>query len=226
MRLEEGKIAAASATVRRVLGEVAQPLARAELLPARVEIALAGGDLDGARKGCAELEEIARRYESDVIGALAAECRGAVALFDGQPQQALGELRPALLLWRDLGAPYEAARIRVLIGLCCRALGDEESAHMELSAARDVFSSLDARPDLARVDSLLRKRDADDAYGLTARERQVLALLAEGRSNREIAATLVISEHTAARHVQNIFGKLGVTSRAAAGAFAVAHELA
>jgi ATP/maltotriose-dependent transcriptional regulator MalT len=96
---------------------------------------------------------------------------------------------------------------------------------MELDAAREVFSELDARPDLARVDGLLQKRQAGDAYGLTARERQVLTLVAAGRSNHEIATALVISEHTAARHVQNIFGKLGVTSRAAAGAFAVAHEL-
>jgi ATP/maltotriose-dependent transcriptional regulator MalT len=96
---------------------------------------------------------------------------------------------------------------------------------MELDAARDVFATLDARPDLARVDRLLRKRAAGEAYGLTGRERQVLTLLASGRSNREIAAVLVISEHTVARHVQNIFGKLGVSSRAAAGAFAAGHEL-
>ena len=96
---------------------------------------------------------------------------------------------------------------------------------MELDAAREVFSRLGARPELARVDRLLRKRDTAEAYGLTARERQVLTLLATGRSNREIGAVLVISEHTVARHVQNIFGKLGVSSRAAAGAFAAGHEL-
>ena len=225
LRLAEGKIAAATAAMRRVLSEVAEPLARAELLPAWIEILLAGGDVEEARKGCDEFDEIARRQESDVVAALAGQSRAAVALYVGRPEQALGDLRPALALWREVDAPYEAARLRVQIALCCRALGDEESARMELDAARDVFSSLDARPDLARVDGFIRKREVGAAYGLTARERQVLTLVAGGRSNREIATALVISEHTVARHVQNIFGKLGVSSRTAAGAFAVAHEL-
>jgi ATP/maltotriose-dependent transcriptional regulator MalT len=155
LRLAEGKIAAAAAAMRRVLGEVTEPLARAELLPAWVEIALAGGDVGEARRACEELDQIATRHGSEVIGALAAQARAAVALFDGRPAQALRGFRPALSLWRDLDAPYEAARIRVLVGLCCRALGDEDSARRELDAARDVFSDLDARPDLARVDGLL-----------------------------------------------------------------------
>ena len=155
------------------------------------------------------------------IAALAGQSRAAVALYVGRPEQALGDLRPALALWREVDAPYEAARLRVQIALCCRALGDEESARMELDAARDVFSSLDARPDLARVDGFIRKREVGAAYGLTARERQFLPSSQRGRSNREIATALVISEHTVARHVQNIFGKLGVSSRTAAGAFAV-----
>ena len=225
LRLAEGKVAAASAAVRRVLRETREPLARAELIPAWVEILLATGDVDEARAACEELDQIASRQGSDVIAALAAQSRAAVAVAEGRPEQALGDLRSALSLWHELDAPYQAARVRVLIGLSCRALGDEESARMELDAAREVFSRLGARPELARVDRLLRKRDTAEAYGLTARERQVLTLLATGRSNREIGAVLVISEHTVARHVQNIFGKLGVSSRAAAGAFAAGHEL-
>ena len=225
LRLAEGKTGAASAALRRLLGEVTEPLARAELLPAWVEVLLASGDVDEARRACAEIEEIADAQGSDVIEALAAQSRAMITLASGQPSDALRDLRSALSLWHDLDAPYETARVRVLIGQCCRALGDEDSARMELDAARETFSRLDARPDLHRVDDLLRKHGAGDAYGLTGRERQVLALLAAGRSNREIASVLVISENTVARHVQNIFGKLGVTSRVAAAAFAVAHDL-
>jgi DNA-binding NarL/FixJ family response regulator len=225
LRFAEGKPGVASSALRRVLGEVAQPLARAGLLPAWVEILLAVGDVEEARRACDELEEIAGRHGSDVIGALAAQSQAAVELVAGRPEHALRGLRSALSVWRDLEAPYEAARVHVLIGLSCRSLGDEETARMELDLARDAFARLDARPDLARVDESLRRRESRDAYGLTARERQVLALVAAGRSNREIARALVISEHTVARHLQNIFGKLGVSSRAAAGAFAAANEL-
>ena len=225
LRLAEGNVAGALAAMRRALGETGPPLARAALLPAWVEILIAAGAVEEAREGCEELDQIASRHGSDVIGALAAQSRAAVALVEARPERALADVRSALSLWRELNAPYEVGRARVLIALSCRALGDDESARMELDVARDVFSRLDARPDLERVDRLLRKRGAGDAYGLTARERQVLSLLATGRSNREIAAVLVISEHTVARHVQNIFGKLGVSSRTAAGAFAAAHEL-
>ena len=225
LRLAEGKTAAASAAMRRVLTETSRPLPRAELLPAWVEILLEVGDVEEARCTCDELEEIAAHYGSEVIGAVAAQSRASVALVAGDLGDALGDLRSALSLWRALEAPYEAARARLLVGLCCRALGDEDSACLELETARDAFAKLGARPDLSQVDRLLQKRASGDAYGLTARERQVLALLTAGLSNRQIAADLVISEHTVARHVQNIFGKLGVTSRASAGAFAVAHQL-
>jgi len=225
LRLAEGKTAAASAAMRRVLTETSKPLGRAEQLPAWVEILLEVGDVEEARRACDELDEIAAHAGSEVIAAVAAQSRASVALVAGDPREALGDLRSALSLWHALEAPYEAARARVLVGLCCRALGDEDSACLELETARDAFAKLGARPDLLHTDRLLQKRASGDAYGLTPRERQVLALLAAGRSNRQIAADLVISEHTVARHVQNIFGKVGVTSRAAAGAFAVAHQL-
>jgi DNA-binding NarL/FixJ family response regulator len=128
-------------------------------------------------------------------------------------------------VWQELDAPYEAARTRVLIALACRALGDEESAVLELDAARGVFADLGAKPDLARVDSLASPSDSRTAHGLTARELEVLRLVAAGKTNREIAAVLVVSEHTVARHVQNILGKLRVSSRTAATAFAFEHEL-
>ena len=141
----------------------------------------------------------------------------------GDAAPALVSLRQAAQAWTELEAPYEAARARVLVGQACRELGDEEAFALELDAARSAFEELGAAPDLAAVDGLLGRADS---YGLSARELEVLRLVAAGRSNREIASELVISEHTVARHVQNIFRKLDVSSRAAAGAYAFQHDLA
>ena len=121
--------------------------------------------------------------------------------------------------------PYEGARARVLVGLACRAVGDDDTAALELAAARATFADLGAGPDLRRVDALDPSAPKAGARGLTARELEVLRLVAGGESNREIAAALVISEHTVARHLQNIYAKLGVSSRTAASAFAFEHDL-
>jgi len=134
-------------------------------------------------------------------------------------------LRRAAQAWKELEAPYEAARARVLVGQACLELGDEDAFSLELQAARGVFEQVGAAPDLARVDALTGKTAAGPAHGLSPRELEVLRLVASGKSNREIAGILVISEHTVARHVQNIFTKLGVPSRTAAGAFAFEHDL-
>ncbi len=128
-------------------------------------------------------------------------------------------------MWQELEAPYEAARTRVLVGLACRAVGDHDTAALELEAARSVFAELGAAPDIARVDSLAPRKDITDTHGLTARELQVLRLVAAGRTNKAIAAELVVSERTIDRHVSNIFTKLRVSSRAAATAFAYEHRL-
>ena len=123
------------------------------------------------------------------------------------------------------GAPYEGACARVLIALACRELGDDDGTSLELDGARAVFDRLGATPDVAWVESIGPETRDRGGWGLTRRELEVLRLVASGKSNREIAAALVISEHTVARHVQNIFAKLDVPSRTAAGAFAFEHGL-
>ena len=224
LRLAQGDLEAAAAMTRRSAAEAAGPFARATVLPAHVEAMLAAGDLDEARRGADELAGIAAAGKRTMLDAISAHARGEVELADGDPGVALVALRQSGRLWQELDAPYEVARVRVLVGLACRALGDEESAALELAAAREVFERLAAAPDLARIE-LLADRTAPDSYGLSGRELEVLRLVAAGKTNREIASELVLSEHTVARHVQNIFAKLGVTSRTAATAFAFQHEL-
>ena len=220
LRLAQGNEDAAAAAMRRALGESVEPTARAALLPAFVEVMLAAGDLEEAERASAELDAIAAGYEEGALPASAAHARGAVALARGDAQTALTALRQAERTWHELEAPYESARVRALVGQACRALGDVDTAALELEAARETFEKLGAGPDLAHLGDARPER-----HGLTDRELEVLRLVAAGKSNREIAAALVISEHTVARHVQNIFGKLGVSSRTAAGAFAFEHRL-
>lgn len=224
LRLAQGRAEAAAASVSRARAEAAEPLKLAVLLPAYVEIMLAVGDLEDARAACCELEEIAGRYESAMLGAMVGYARAAIELAAGDARRALGAAREACEVWESLGAPYELARARVLIGLACRELGDEDTAVLELDAARNAFEELGAARELTALTSLTAPAAAE-RHGLSRRELEVLRLVAAGMSNREIGAALVISEHTVARHLQNIFAKLGLSSRAAATAFAFEHEL-
>ena len=146
-------------------------------------------------------------------------------LAEGDARAALVALRQAGTAWRELDVPYEGARVRVLVGLACRQIGDDDTAELELAAAREVFERLGAAPDLALVDALTRGSERPATAGLTQRELQVLGLVATGRTNRAIAAELVISEKTVARHVSNILTKLGLASRSAATAYAYEHGL-
>ena len=226
MRLAQGKLDSAAATIRRAVSESSRGLPRVALLPAYVQIMLAAGDIDAAAGACRELDEIAAQQGNEAIDAMSWQARGAVSLAEGDAQAALAALRRAGKAWQQLEAPYEAASSRVLLGRACRLLGDEDSAALELQAARETFTELGAQPDLAAVEPPAPATDSGDAHGLSSREKEVLRLVATGKSNREIATALVLSEHTVARHLQNIFAKLGVSSRTAASAFAYEHGLA
>jgi DNA-binding CsgD family transcriptional regulator len=186
-------------------------------------VMIVSGDVAAARAAADELGAIAEDLDVPMARALAGHARGAVLLAEGDPGAALPELRRAWHAWQALEVPYEAARVRVLIGLGCDALGDADTAEMEWDAARWSFRQLGAAPDLARVEALTRKSQAPG--GLTAREVEVLRLVAAGKTNRSIAAELFLSEKTVARHLSNIFTKLGLPSRAAATAYAYEHDL-
>jgi ATP/maltotriose-dependent transcriptional regulator MalT len=225
LRLAQGKVDAAATAIRRAVDEARDRVTRSRLLTAYVEIMLAASDRPAARTAADELATIARELEAPPLWAAADQAMGAVLLAEGDSRGSLAALRRAGERWQELEAPYEAARVRVLIGLACRALGDDDTAALELDAARRVFRQLGAAPDVARVGALSRKSVPQAPGGLTAREVEVLCLVASGKTNRMIAATLVISDHTVRRHLQNIFTKIGVSSRAAATAFAFQHHL-
>ena len=226
LRLGQGRVDVAQASVGRALAETRGPFARASVLPAFVEIAVAGHDVAAAQRAATELTEIAERSRSADLHALAAHASGAVLLSAGRAEDALHELRRAAARWEALGTAYLAARTRLLIGRACRALGDEDAALLEIGGAREVFRRLGAEPDAREAEALLAPPGRARAHGLTAREVELLVLLATGKTNREIATALSISEKTVARHVSNIFDKLGVSTRAAATAYALRHDLA
>ena len=223
--LAQGRTAAALAAIRRVLDETAAPSRRIGLLAAQVDIMLAAGDTAEARRACSELQEIAESFDSRVLGAMAAQATGAVELSDGNPLLAAGLLAACLAGLARAGCALSAARVRVLLGLCCRALGDAESAELELRAARTAFEALRAAPDLARLEAVARNPRVAPPHGLTRRELEVLRLVADGKSNKDIAGALCLSERTVERHLSNILRKLDVPSRAAATAHAYRHAL-
>ena len=225
LRLAQGNQSAAEAAIRRVMSEGGDTGKRARLLPGYVEIMVAAGDLEAAERGCAELDSIAEAEEKPgALAAMAAQARGQVELAGERPHDALASLRRADELWRRLAAPYESGKARELIGRACRSLGDEDSARLELEAARDTFARLGAATDLARVESGSLD-NGGNSHELTKRELEVLRLIATGETNKAIAAELVLSVRTVDRHVSNIYSKLGVSSRAAATSYAHQHGL-
>jgi DNA-binding CsgD family transcriptional regulator len=226
LRLNQGKVAAAEASLRRALSEAEGPGKRARLLPAHTEVMAAVGDLEEAERASAELGSIAEAEDTPgALGAMAAQALGLVELTRGRSKDSLVSLRRADEIWRGLAAPYESARARELIGLACRSLGDEDSARLELEAARETYVRLGAATDIARMEGPSRLGTGADSHDLTRRELEVLQLLSTGETNREIAADLVLSVRTVDRHVSNIYAKLGISSRAAAASYAHEHGL-
>ena len=226
LRLAQGDVGAADAAIRRMIDVTSAPAARAALLPAAVEIALAAGGPDRARAISLELDGLVSEGEAtEAQRAIAAHARATVELASGRPSEAIAAARDAEAAWQDLDAPYEAARARVVAGAACRELGDLDTAALELDHARAVFAELGAATDLARLDALTATDGSADSHGLTAREREVLRHVAAGATNKAIAEELVLSARTIDRHVSNIFAKLGVSSRAAAAAYAHEHKL-
>ena len=223
LRLAQRRSDTAMVAIRRVLSGTSDLLDRTRYLPACIEIMLDVGDIAAAREACVELESMTQKFATEALVAMAAQARGKIDLAGGQPAAALGSLRRACALWQQIQVPYEAARVRVSMGLACRELGDEECARLELDAARSAFEQLGAAPDIARVESLLR--GTAPAHGLSRRELQVLRLVAAGKTNKAIATELFLSVKTVDRHLSNIYTKLDLSSRSAATAWAYEHKL-
>jgi ATP/maltotriose-dependent transcriptional regulator MalT len=220
--LARGRTTAAVTAIHRLLAEAGGPVQRARLLPAAVEILVAAELLDEARGYADELSEIASAFGISALRAMAAYAYAAIELAAGETEQALGHGRESGRLWGDIGSPYEASRARVLVARALRELGDEDSAAAELEVARHGFAAVGAAPGVQQVDKLQGRARPG---GLTEREIEVLRLVAEGRSNPDIARALVLSHKTVERHLSNIFTKLDVPSRTAAAAYAHEHGL-
>ena len=236
--LAQGRRDAARAAMSRVVEETREPRLRLRTLAAHVDLLLArperaervewdAGDVAAARRAADEIATLARHLDTPYVHAVSAHATGRVCLAEGDARSALASLRRASAIWRDIDVPYEIARVRMHIGLACRDLGDVDGGRLELEASRQIFAQLGAITDLERVEALLQVPVSASAAsdGLTAREVEVLRLIASGKTNRRIAEDLHISEKTVARHVSNIFTKLDVSSRAAATAYAFQHKL-
>jgi ATP/maltotriose-dependent transcriptional regulator MalT len=218
-----GRAEDAAAASRRLLVEVADPVHRSGLLPAVAEVLVASGDVEAGAEAVRELAELAGRFGCSALVAAAGAASAQLALARGDPPAALSAARAGLVGWAGLEAPYEAARCRVLLGRALRLMDDEASAVDYFSEARRTFAQIGAAAAEREAADLLGKEDVPG--GLSPREVEVLRLVAAGMSNPDVAAALLVSEKTVARHLSNIFAKLDVGSRTAAAAFAYEHRL-
>jgi DNA-binding CsgD family transcriptional regulator len=225
LRLAQGRIDAAAGSIRAALVDTRHRPARAQTLAAAVEILLAAGDLDSARGAAAELSAIAGAFSAPRLSATAAHAGGAVLLAEGELAGASTALRQACDLWRDLEMPYEESQTCRLLAAVCERLGDDDGRRLELESAHRLLEGLDAEWPVAGHAEPSPRGAHEEPGPLSKRELEVLRLLSTGKTNREIAKELFISEKTVARHVSNIFDKLGLSSRAAATAWAYQHHV-
>jgi ATP/maltotriose-dependent transcriptional regulator MalT len=219
--LAQGKHGAAFDALRAAIGSTVDPLARTRLLGALTEAAVAVGDVAAARRAADDLDDAAKTYASSGLVAAAALARGRVRLASGDLDGAIASLTSARQAWQDLGARYQVAQVRRLLAGALSERGDGAAAALERSAVEAELAALGVR-----TDDRWTEPSASRPGGLTAREVEVLGLVAQGLSNRDVAGILALSEKTVARHLANIFIKLGVSSRTAAAAFAHEHGLA
>lgn len=213
LRLAQGRRGDALASITRALGTASpDPLTRARLLPAAVQIMLATDDLDQARRAADELATIAATYGTPGLHAQADAAEGAVLLAEGRAAEAVEALERALRSGKQLRLPYEGACIRLHLAEAHRALGRRDHAALEADAARHELTRLGAVP------AGTGPKPAPRPDGLSPREVEILGLVADGRSNQEIAAELYLSVRTVERHLATVYRKLGLHGRSARAA--------
>jgi DNA-binding NarL/FixJ family response regulator len=211
LQLQSGDAAGAATSIGTALTAVgSDSLSRVALCAAAVEIAVLAGRPGDASEAATELEATASTYATSGLEAIASGARGAMLLAEGHVEEALPVLRDACRRWRELDATRDIAATCTRLAEAYRALGDEASAAAEDRRAEEAYELLD----IARPGSEARG-------GLSRREYEVLALVAEGRSNREIGEQLFISDRTVGRHLTNIYHKLAVSSRTQAARYAI-----
>jgi DNA-binding CsgD family transcriptional regulator len=220
VRLAQGRLDAAVNGLQLALEPPPQaPLRRTELLATLVEAHLAAGDIEAADTAAAAMADVVGAAGSTYLDAVKQITEAGVLLARGDALAACRRAGEAVERFQGLGLPYDEARAREIRGAAALVIDELDTAQLELAAARETYQRLGAEPDERRVAALLGEAPASP---LSSREIEVLRLVARGGTNKQVAGELVVSEHTVARHLSNIYTKLGVGSRSAATAWA--HE--